>query len=111
MDKKEIINVDSIVDVKVNKKKVMIIGNEHDSKNWIDILRNAKELTYFNTEGSNIGFENVLGYNTDGIMVFEKDVNRVTSTLARNKLQYTVKKCFKHSMNEYITEKGKVYKI
>jgi hypothetical protein len=101
-------------------KKVQVFKNgrefpmiEEDTTLYKIIYSNIR-FTAWNLFGSiseKIGFENVLGYNTDGIMVFEKDVNRVTSTLARNKLQYTVKKCFKHSMNEYITEKGKVYKI
>lgn len=58
-----------------------------------------------------IGKENVLGYNTDGIMVFQKDIPKVTSSLAQNKLKYTLKKCYKSGFNKFTTENGKDFKF
>lgn len=101
-------------------KKVQIFKNgkefpiiEEDNTLYKKIYGNIR-FTAWNLFGSiceKIGRENVIGYNTDGIMVFNEDATRVTSTLARNKLQYTVKKCRKFSNDEYITEKGKIYKL
>lgn len=58
-----------------------------------------------------IGKENVLGYNTDGIMVFHKDIPKVTSSLAQNRLKYTLKKCYKSDFNKFTTENGKDFKF
>ena len=101
-------------------KKVQIFKNgkeypaiEEDTTLYKQIYSNIR-FTAWNIFGricDKIGKDCVIGYNTDGIMVFKNDVPTVTSTLARNKLQYTIKKCFKHSHNEYITEKGKIYKV
>jgi len=101
-------------------KKVQIFKNgkeyppiEEDTTLYKQIYSNIR-YTAWNIFGricDKIGQDFVIGYNTDGIMVFDNDVSKVTSTLARNKLQYTTKKCFKHSHNEYITEKGKICKI
>ncbi len=101
-------------------KKVQIFKNgkeyppiEEDMTLYKQVYSNIR-FTAWNIFGKicdKIGKDYVIGYNTDGIMVFDNDVSKVTSTLARNKLQYTTKKCFKHSHNEYITEKGKIYKV
>lgn len=101
-------------------KKVQVFKNgreypliEEDTTLYKRIYSNIR-FTAWNIFGNiceNIGLENVLGYNTDGIMVFQEHIAKVTSVLSRNKLKYTIKKCFKHSHNEYVTEKGKIYKI
>lgn len=101
-------------------KRVQIFKNgkeyppiEEDTTLYKQVYSNIR-FTAWNLFGricDKIGKDFVIGYNTDGIMVFDNDVSKVTSTLARNKLQYTTKKCFKHSHNEYITEKGKIYKV
>ena len=49
-----------------------------------------------------IGKENCIGYFTDGIMVFEEDLKKVTTTLARQKLQHRVINCQKTAHREYV---------
>ena len=42
-----------------------------------------------------IGKEKTIGYYTDGIMILSDDVEKVKTTLTRNKLQYKITKCIK----------------
>lgn len=56
-----------------------------------------------------IGKENCIGYFTDGIMVFEKDLRTVKMVLARHQIQYRIQKCKKINAKEFIElESGEV---
>lgn len=59
-----------------------------------------------------IGQDNCIGYFTDGIMIFEKDLKKVKTTLARYQLQFRVIECEKTDLREYVyTEDGTVRRV
>lgn len=59
-----------------------------------------------------LGKENCLGYFTDGIMVFEKDLPTVKMVLARHKLPYRIMVCKKTNYREFVNmDDGQLRKI
>jgi hypothetical protein len=59
-----------------------------------------------------IGEENCMGYFTDGILVFDKDLKTVKTMLARHKLQHRIILCEKTATNEYVyVDEGEVRKF
>jgi hypothetical protein len=49
-----------------------------------------------------IGKENCIGYFTDGIMIFEDDLAKVKTVLARHKLPHRIMKCRKTDYREFV---------
>lgn len=88
---------------------------QEDTQVYQDIYENIR-FTAWNIFGKlcfeRIGKEKTIGYFTDGIMVFEPDVNTVKTTLSRAKLQYSVVKCIKVGDKTYMnTETSKVVRL
>jgi hypothetical protein len=88
---------------------------QEDTQVYQDIYENIR-FTAYNIFGKLcfelIGKEKTIGYFTDGIMVFEPDVNTVKTTLSSAKLQYSVVKCIKVGNKTYMnTEKSKVVRL
>lgn len=88
---------------------------QEDTQVYQDIYENIR-FTAWNLFGKlcfeKIGKENTIGYFTDGIMVFEKDVNLVKTTLSRAKLQFKVVKCIKVKHKHYMnTETSRVVRL
>jgi len=88
---------------------------QEDTQVYQDIYENIR-FTAWNIFGKlcfeRIGKEKTIGYFTDGIMVFEPDVNTVKTTLSRAKLQYVVVKCIKVGDKTYMnTETSKVVRL
>jgi len=49
-----------------------------------------------------LGQQKTIGYYTDGIMVFDDDVEKVKTTLSRNKLQFRITKCIKTKHRQWM---------
>jgi hypothetical protein len=97
------------------KKGNFINTIQEDTQLYQDIYENIR-FTAWNIFGKlcfeKIGKENTIGYFTDGIMVFEKDVNLVKTTLSRAKLQFKVVKCIKVKHKHYMnTDTSKVIRL
>jgi hypothetical protein len=88
---------------------------QEDTQVYQDIYENIR-FTAWNLFGKlcfeKIGKENTIGYFTDGIMVFEKNVNLVKTTLSRAKLQFKVVKCIKVKHKHYMnTDTSRVVRL
>ena len=102
-----------IVDYYENGKFINTI--KEDTQVYIDIYENIR-FTAWNILGKlcyeKIGKENTIGYFTDGIMIFEEDINVVKSTLARAKFQFIINKCIKVKSKHYMNcETNKVVRL
>ena len=88
---------------------------QENTQVYIDIYENIR-YTAWNTLGKicyeKIGKEKTIGYFTDGIMIFEEDINIVKATLSRAKFQFNIHKCIKVKSKHYMNcETNKVLRL
>jgi hypothetical protein len=97
------------------KSGMLVATISEDNSLYECVYRNIRH-TAWNLFGSlafeKIGEDNCIGYFTDGIMVFENDLKKVTTVLARHKLQHRIILCEKTAHREYVyVDEGVVRKI